>query len=306
MEDNTRKSGDPRECSKGGGGSGGVRGSEEEERFGCKSATSGGTSSLPTLLASSTAGVLARFPCHPLDTCKARLQVQGDVSSGGGIRYRNFIDVVRRTYKVEGFRGLYRGFGVTAIGSAPAMAVYLTSYEKCKDALPEFHPIFERTPSFAHFVAGMLAETISCLLWVPIDVTKERLQVQELGGAHNYRGNIDAVRTIWRTEGLTGAYKGYLATILSFGPQSAFMFTFYEQMKRFSRSVLDVHADAEMPFAAHLFNSVVAGCGAALVTNPLDMVKLRLQVQRVSPGAFETPWGGEAIQWDDRRARPDC
>jgi len=200
--------------------------------------------------------------------------------------------VVRRTYKVEGFRGLYRGFGVTAIGSAPAMAVYLTSYEKCKDALPEFHPIFARTPSFAHFVAGMLAETISCLLWVPIDVTKERLQVQELGGAHNYRGNIDAVRTIWRTEGLAGVYKGYLATILSFGPQSAFMFTFYEQMKRFSRSVLDVHADAEMPFAAHLFNSVVAGCGAALVTNPLDMVKLRLQVQRVSPGAFETPWGG--------------
>ena len=34
-----------------------------------------------------------------------------------------------------------------------------------------------------HFMAGMVAEAFSCVLWVPIDVTKERLQVQERAGS---------------------------------------------------------------------------------------------------------------------------
>ena len=55
----------------------------------------------------------------------------------------------------------------------------------------------------------------SCVVFVPCDVIKERLQVQRApkdslptsGGPSSYRGSGDALRTIMRTEGLGGIYK---------------------------------------------------------------------------------------------------
>ena len=277
------------------------------------------------LLASASAGVLARFPCHPLDTCKARLQVQAraiDAAAardGTRPRYRSLADALGRTLRAEGWRGLYRGFGVTAVGSAPATCLYLTSYDAAKNALLAASPVMAGHDFLAHFAAGMVAETFSCVLWVPIDVTKERLQIQEKGGgASNYRGSVDAIRTILRTEGLSGIYKGYGATVLSFGPFSAFYFMFYEKIKRTSlglyfgtekgvvsaRDGQDVVVDAdasgappprEVPFLLHMVNSSAASAAASFVTNPLDLVKLRLQVQRggVAAGGRGTamPWG---------------
>ena len=54
-------------------------------------------------LGSAAAGIVSRSLTHPLDTVKARLQFGGDV-------YKGPIDVLRKTYSVEGIRGLYRGF----------------------------------------------------------------------------------------------------------------------------------------------------------------------------------------------------
>ena len=41
----------------------------------------------------------------------------------------------------------------------------------------------------------------------------------------------EALRAVLRTEGLRGLYKGYVATVGSFGPYSALYFAFYEQCK---------------------------------------------------------------------------
>ena len=279
------------------------------------------------LLASASAGVLARFPCHPLDTCKARLQVQqrASAAAGGGrvsaanaaaptpqLRYAGLLDTLRSTFRAEGLRGLYRGFGVTAVGSAPATCLYLTSYDAAKKAMTSASPFLAGNDFLAHFAAGMVAETFSCVLWVPIDVTKERLQIQEKGGAaSNYRGSVDAIRTIMRTEGLLGIYKGYGATVASFGPFSAFYFMFYEQIKSTSlrlyfggkvqaaatrgRAAAEPEETREAPFLLHMANSSAASVAASFVTNPLDLVKLRLQVQRggaaASGAGTEMPWG---------------
>ena len=55
-----------------------------------------------TLLASATAGVIARFPMHPIDTCKARLQAQGKGCGSGGRRpYTSLADALLRTARAE-------------------------------------------------------------------------------------------------------------------------------------------------------------------------------------------------------------
>ena len=97
-----------------------------------------------------------------------------------------------------------------------------SSYELAK----RYHPFAESSPFVAHFSAGLIAECFSCILWVPIDVIKERLQVQSslpqtASSALRYRGNLSAIQTIARTEGIRGLYKGYGATVASFGPFSA-------------------------------------------------------------------------------------
>lgn len=96
---------------------------------------------------------------------------------------------------------------------------YLCGYEFAKKKLTQSKN--ENIPEFAvYFTAGMLAETFACIIYVPVDVIKERLQVQSndavKGGGnakHYYRGSYDALTKIMKHEGLRGIYKGYLATL---------------------------------------------------------------------------------------------
>lgn len=64
-----------------------------------------------------------------------------------------------RVCSAEGMRGLYRGFTVAFMGSAPAACLYFTTYEKSKRALEELPQL--RHGAFAgHFMAGLVAETV--------------------------------------------------------------------------------------------------------------------------------------------------
>jgi len=53
----------------------------------------------------------------------------------------------------------------------------------------------------------------------------------KLKGLPQYQSSRHAFSVMMRTEGLAGVYKGYWATLASFGPFSAFYFLFYEQAK---------------------------------------------------------------------------
>ncbi|EER14218.1 conserved hypothetical protein [Perkinsus marinus ATCC 50983] len=87
-----------------------------------------------------------------------------------------------------------------------------------------------------------------CCIWVPIDVCKEQLQTQKELALTKYKGSIDALRS----KSISQLYKGYWATLYSFGPFSALYFAFAQS---------------------------AAGASAAFITTPLDLVKLRLQYE---------------------------
>jgi hypothetical protein len=167
---------------------------------------------------------------------------------------------------------LYRGLPVVLIGGTPGTMLYLCSYDWIQRKL--------ETDSFiGHFGGGMAAEAIACIIYVPVDVLKERLQVQS-----TYRNTWHGLQQIWHQEGLRGIYKGYGATLASFGPFSAFYFLFYEQFKAMARRQQRNHDDPleDLPFQSILCCSCSAGALASWITSPLDMAKLRLQVQRAN------------------------
>ena len=93
-----------------------------------------------------------------------------------------------------------------------------------------------------------MAEAVSCVLWVPIDVVKERLQVQRPGDSNSYKGSLHALRKIAAQEGLGSLYRGYGATLASFGPMSAINFAVYEQLKQQWLSSLGFGPADNLPF----------------------------------------------------------
>lgn len=139
-----------------------------------------------------------------------------------------------------------------------------------------------------------LREAVACIVYVPVDVIKERLQVQDGRGDTRYKGGADALVKIWRTEGLSGCYRGYGATLMSFGPFSALYFVLYERFKSVSIQ-LSESQNLSMPFL--IGSSASAGALASFLTSPLDLAKLRLQVQRgesISGSATATRYNGIA------------
>ena len=167
-----------------------------------------------------------------------------------------------------------------------------------------------------HLSAGMLAEVVACIIYVPVDVVKERMQVQQrVRQASNnnlsqsvlynyqYKSSLDAIQKIIKTEGFHGIYKGYGATLMSFGPFSALYFVFYERCKAFCRVRIQQQnsggdsnnaesaasiEDGDIPLLHLVACSAGSGALASFLTSPLDMAKLRLQVQRGNAAASTT------------------
>lgn len=117
---------------------------------------------------------------------------------------------------------------------------------------------------------------------MPSEVLKTRLQLQgrynntHFKSGYNYRGTIDAARTIVRTEGAAALYHGYKATLYRDLPFSALQFMFWEQFQTWARRYKQSR-DIGVPL--ELLTGAAAGGLAGIITCPLDVVKTRLQTQ---------------------------
>jgi hypothetical protein len=122
-------------------------------------------------------------------------------------------------------------------------------------------------------------------------VLKTRLQLQGrynnpyFKSGYNYRGTVDAVRTIVAREGFQALFYGYKATLYRDMPFSALQFMFYEQAQRWARRWRD---SRDIGWQLEMLTGAGAGGLAGTITCPLDVVKTRLQTQ-VNPGAAMHP-----------------
>lgn len=138
-----------------------------------------------TVLVNGLAGLVAscagKTVMHPIDTIKAKLQVisipglngQTQTQVGGrGMMTKLF----RETMQNEGIKGLYRGFGIHVGGSIPAGGLYFGSYEFFKKHTLK-NEYLQQHAFISYLLGGIFAETVSCIIFVPVDVIKERRQV---------------------------------------------------------------------------------------------------------------------------------
>ncbi|KAJ4709891.1 nicotinamide adenine dinucleotide transporter 1, chloroplastic-like [Melia azedarach] len=132
-----------------------------------------------------------------------------------------------------------------------------------------------------HGAAGAAAGAIAATFVCPLDVIKTRLQVHGLpeGLQSGRRGSIivTSLQNIIRNEGLRGLYRGLSPTILALLPNWAVYFTVYERLK----GLLHPHGDSnsQLSVGKNMIAAAGAGAATAITTNPLWVVKTRLQTQ---------------------------
>jgi solute carrier family 25 S-adenosylmethionine transporter 26 len=199
-------------------------------------------------IAGGVAGLVTDVALFPLDTLKTRLQ-----GGGGG---SNILPDL--------FRGLYQGLGPAAVASAPAAAIFFTSYEFMKK-----HYVSD-TP-WGHGQAAAVGETAACVFKVPFEVAKQRMQFFK-----THSSFFSILRTIHRQEGLRGCYAGFGATLAREIPFGFIQMPVYEMAKRFlvSKKKSGENLSAVEACAC----GALAGGLAATVTCPIDVWKTRLML----------------------------
>ncbi|CAO2821692.1 unnamed protein product [Amaranthus hypochondriacus] len=220
---------------------------------------------------------------HPTAVVKTRMQV-----AGSDPYQMKGISVFTQILKTDGIRGIFRGFGTSAIGSIPGRVLVLSSLELSKDMsfkyLERFHMQEATRLGIANGVAGMLSNLVSCVYYVPLDVVCQRLMVQGLPGTVPCKGPFDVIQKVVMSEGIRGIYRGFGLTALTQSPASALWWGTYGAAQHIMWRSLGYRDNIEKkPSSVEMVTvqgsaGLVAGAVSSVITTPVDTVKTRLQV----------------------------
>ncbi|XP_055716422.1 solute carrier family 25 member 44 [Phlebotomus papatasi] len=235
---------------------------------------------------------------YPLTVIKTQLQVQfrNDVYSG-------MLDAGSKIYKSDGISGLYRGFWISSVQLVSGV-FYISTYESVRHVLGQYGA-GQRVKAL---VAGGCASVIGQTLIVPFDVISQHMMVLGMPATDKaglnplgikpqkgrFRLAAGITKEIYRRDGFAGFYRGYTASLMAYVPNSALWWAFYHLYQDQLYKILPY-------WSSHLLVQCIAGSfggfTTTLITNPLDILRARLQVQRLGSirVAFNELWAEEKM-----------
>jgi len=198
------------------------------------------------MLSGALAGAMADALTYPLDLSRTRQSCKI-----GANRYSSFSSTMTLTVREEGFRALYRGFGVTLVSCIPYEGIRFGCYDLFTRSLSQFlkytslpspltFPLSSLSSSssssqpsvLGKALCGSLAGTTAVLLTFPNDTIRRRMQLQ---GADctpvRARHFVHCYSLVIREEGVRALYRGMAATLLRSVPNTAIQFTVYDFLR---------------------------------------------------------------------------
>ena len=218
----------------------------------------------------------------------AGTSVASRAARGGGTN--SVLDTAREVVRTSGYRGLYKGFGTVVGGLIPGRMLYLGVLEATKKWVSVGLGESERMPeaavaSVSSFVAGATASLAGQMIAVPVDVVSQRQMIDR--GTSGLR----IAKSIVAKRGFFGLYQGLGASIITFVPSSAIWWSAYGAYQSLLWSGVDhyrgvahttmhdaVRSEGEI-LMVQIASGVVTGCTTSFLTNPLDVIKTRVQVR---------------------------
>ncbi len=151
-------------------------------------------------IAGASAGFAASFVVTPVERLKILYQTRKSID-----RY--------------GIGSLYRGFGNTLTREMPGFAIYFNVYEILKSMTVN--------PGIYHyFIYGGLSGLVAWSFIYPQDLIKTQIQ------SSNSRRGMDIVRSIYRTQGIRGFFRGFHLALLRAVPLHAGTFAMFEYLDK--------------------------------------------------------------------------
>lgn len=197
-----------------------------------------GSSDLPSLsktanlLSGAAARTFAGFVLMPLTVIKVRFE-------SSLYSYPSLAAAAKDIVRFDGFRGLFSGFGATAIRDAPYAGTYVLLYELLKT---EIGSIVTARPSDSslpakmgaslagtvNFSSAILAGAACSALSNPFDAVKTRIQLQP----QRYMNTWHAARKMVLEDGMRSLWDGLALRISRKALSSALAWTVYEDLIR--------------------------------------------------------------------------
>ena len=237
------------------------------------------------LLSGGAAGTIASCITNPLEVIKTQLQSSsvavGELSSKSG----HPVEIAKTIFERDGIFGFWKGMRPTLVGIIPARSAYFFTYEQTKRFLGS-SGVKEGGVSNA-LASGLMAGIAGNTLTSPIWVVKTRLQLlaDSTAGQRAYTGYRDAVKSIFKEEGVGGFYKGISASYWGC-LEGATQFMIYEQIKTKLLAQQNARREEQglepidtLPKLTYFLSAALSKGTAAIITYPHEVARTRMREQ---------------------------
>ncbi|CAG8445764.1 1908_t:CDS:2 [Ambispora gerdemannii] len=215
-------------------------------------------------------------------------------SSDGRITKNDFLNVAAKSTRFSLFTPLEADiiFHFAGLGN-PSGRLGLRDFAQLLDAKwqqqPQIKTVVE-VPTKKHegiwwgilhqiysFTLGAIAGSFGATAVYPIDLVKTRMQNQRsrVVGELLYQNSVDCFKKVVKNEGVLGLYSGLGPQLVGVAPEKAIKLT----VNDFVRRLTSDPKTGEITLASEIFSGSTAGGCQVIFTNPLEIVKIRLQVQ---------------------------
>eukprot|EP01017_Pseudomicrothorax_dubius_P040027 TRINITY_DN6218_c0_g1_i1.p1 TRINITY_DN6218_c0_g1~~TRINITY_DN6218_c0_g1_i1.p1 ORF type:complete len:299 (-),score=39.08 TRINITY_DN6218_c0_g1_i1:71-967(-) len=194
----------------------------------------------------------------PLDSLKTRIQASSSSE--------NFVKSAKSVSKFSGISTIF-------LSSFPAAFVFFTTYESSKlilARLPPFQSSGFIDEHVRHSASGALSELAQNLVVNPFEVMKQHMQTGLT------RGFLTTAKDIYSHRGMRGFYVGYTSLILREIPFSSIQMPLYELFRKKRLA----GREGELSLLENGLNGGIASAIAGFLTNPIDVIKTRMMMQR--------------------------
>jgi solute carrier family 25 aspartate/glutamate transporter 12/13 len=150
-----------------------------------------------------------------------------------------------------------------------------------------------------YFGVTALASAVGTVLLFPVDLVKTRLMNQRLDmrGARMYKGFVDCLQKAFAREGFFGLYRGLTPQLVGVAPEKIIKLQINDLLRKALGSKDETTGKPIVNLPLETFAGGVSGACQLLVTNPMELIKIRMQMQGETIGILaERGWAHTKAQ----------
>lgn len=243
-----------------------------------------------------SASYISTFAGYPLDSIKSRLQ-----TTKVSVSIPRLAALV---YKEEGIMGFYRGLWIPLMTISFVRAASFTIYSRTKEHFAYHNILYKNTildVALTGGISGAMSGAVISFGSAPFELVKVRRQLEYSIAASKGvvikkpPGTLDAVRDIFRVNGMKGLYTAFPLHFVRDTAGTALYFLEYDGMRHIlgrNRAGEQGETPAWLPIHASLVPFVcgsLSGVTSWAIIYPLDVVKTKVQQRALAGERYRGP-----------------